>query len=59
MKNLSHKHDSHDVVIGPGGGPHYKSLQCADCNKHIAWMNKQQVKSIESLFLGELLNQDV
>jgi hypothetical protein len=46
MKNLSHKHDNPNVVIGPGSGPHYAALRCNDCNKHIMWLNKQQVEAI-------------
>ena len=42
MRNLSQKHDLHDVIVGPGSGPHYASLQCVNCNVHIAWLSEAQ-----------------
>ena len=42
MNNLSTKHNTHEVEIGAGSGPHYASLRCKDCNVHIAWLSKSQ-----------------
>ena len=32
--------DSRELVTGPGSGPHYAALECAECGRHIRWLPK-------------------
>lgn len=48
MNNLSNKHNSHEVKIHPGSGPHYRSLRCSVCNKHIMHLSKSQYHNVKN-----------
>ena len=47
MNNLTNKHEFHRIKIHAGHGPHYRSLRCHDCNKHIMHLSESQYHNIK------------
>jgi len=40
------KHHKHCVKVVAAKPPHFAKLVCADCNKHISWLNRDQAKQL-------------
>lgn len=53
MKNLSTKHDSHEVAIHPGHGPHFRSLRCEECKTFIMHLGRHQYDTLIQMGIPE------
>ena len=42
------KHDNHNVTakLNIPTHKHYAELRCVECDKHIQWLNRQQIKQL-------------
>jgi len=57
IPGLCPKCDSHNHTVGPGSGPHYARVQCADCGAFVRWAKKPRhiaLTSAQRAYLVEL-----
>lgn len=59
MKNLSTKHDSHEVMIHPGHGPHFRSLRCDECKAFIMHLGRDQYDTLIQMDIPEMFHVTV
>lgn len=59
MKNLSTKHDSHEVMIHPGHGPHFRSLRCNECKTFIMHLGRDQYDALTQMGIPEMFHVTV
>ena len=48
----SSKHMKHQAQVLDGKGPHAGQLFCLECQKHIMWLTKQEMKIYKELTNG-------
>jgi hypothetical protein len=42
------KHSTHTLKVINVKAPHFAKLVCADCNKNIAWLSREQAKQLRT-----------